>query len=200
MAFFVLAQTHAFARPSLRRSAVRQRLAALWKAVPAFVLSALILSLPAPSATAGTNGAGLPNEAAIAASRIGPAHRAAVSSDQCYASRGAPMACDGDDPAASGCSADAYTVTNAWGWSGGVRLHVELRWSPHCQTNWSRVTSGPWTYLEALAQYRDGSWGRGTEHFQFTNYIWSGMIVGAPGYQCVAAAGIVQAWIVTGCY
>ena len=45
--------------------------------------------------------------------------------------------CDGQNPATTGCSADAYTVQTAvFGNS-----FVELRYSPTCGTNWSRVFS-----------------------------------------------------------
>jgi hypothetical protein len=48
--------------------------------------------------------------------------------------------CDRVDPIAGGCSGDAYSVpgfvrSNSWG-------TVELRWSPSCQTNWTRFTAG----------------------------------------------------------
>jgi hypothetical protein len=48
--------------------------------------------------------------------------------------------CDGKDPKDGGCAGDAYTVpgftrTHSWG-------TIELRWSPSCQTNWTRFTAG----------------------------------------------------------
>jgi hypothetical protein len=49
--------------------------------------------------------------------------------------------CDDQDPIATGCSAGSYTVTSAPVTLGGTSYGtVELRWSPTCQTNWSRVT------------------------------------------------------------
>jgi len=49
--------------------------------------------------------------------------------------------CDHQDPVATGCSAGSYTVTSAPITLGGTSYGtVELRWSPTCQTNWSRVT------------------------------------------------------------
>ncbi len=45
--------------------------------------------------------------------------------------------CDGQDPIATGCDYDAYTVTSV---DLGIGL-VELRYSPTCGTNWARVTS-----------------------------------------------------------
>jgi hypothetical protein len=49
--------------------------------------------------------------------------------------------CDYQDPATTGCSTGSYTVVSAGVFSAGVRYGtVELRWSPTCQTNWSRLT------------------------------------------------------------
>ena len=45
--------------------------------------------------------------------------------------------CDGQNPATTGCSADAYTVQTAV----FSNSFVELRYSPTCGTNWGRVTS-----------------------------------------------------------
>ncbi|MFD2416796.1 DUF2690 domain-containing protein [Amycolatopsis pigmentata] len=48
--------------------------------------------------------------------------------------------CDSQDPVAGGCSADASTVpgfTRSYSWG-----TIELRWSPSCQTNWTRFTAG----------------------------------------------------------
>ncbi|NJO81708.1 MAG: DUF2690 domain-containing protein [Blastochloris sp.] len=52
------------------------------------------------------------------------------------------MGCNGKDPIAMGCANDAYTVTSAEITSNGSTIgRVDLRWSPSCQTNWSRVVS-----------------------------------------------------------
>jgi hypothetical protein len=49
--------------------------------------------------------------------------------------------CDYQDPTATGCSSGAYTVTSAPVTYNGIQYGtVELRWSPTCQTNWSRLT------------------------------------------------------------
>lgn len=45
--------------------------------------------------------------------------------------------CSGQDPQATGCSADAYVVASADVYSG--RANLQLRWSPSCQTNWARL-------------------------------------------------------------
>jgi len=49
--------------------------------------------------------------------------------------------CDSQDPVATGCSSGSYTVKSAPVAYNGVQYGtVELRWSPTCQTNWSRLT------------------------------------------------------------
>ncbi len=50
--------------------------------------------------------------------------------------------CDYIDPQGSGCYADAYTQAAANLYVGGVYWGTtELRYSPHCGTNWARFTS-----------------------------------------------------------
>jgi hypothetical protein len=72
------------------------------------------------------------------------------------------------------CSAGAYTVASARIY--GSTSWIELRWSPNCQTNWARVSSGygtiyPWAlravqcatgYTQAgvVASSADYSWTR----------------------------------------
>lgn len=47
--------------------------------------------------------------------------------------------CSGQDPRASGCAADGYTVA-----SKNIRAaRLELRWSPRCKTNWARYIQYP---------------------------------------------------------
>ncbi len=52
----------------------------------------------------------------------------------CYAD-----GCTGQDPAASGCSADAITVQTIW--IGGVSL--DQRYSKVCNANWARLNNAP---------------------------------------------------------
>jgi uncharacterized protein DUF2690 len=56
--------------------------------------------------------------------------------------------CDGQDPQATGCSGDAYTLTSAdiwmhtpWGSARGGTL--EVRFSPSCQAQWTRLYVPP---------------------------------------------------------
>ncbi len=48
--------------------------------------------------------------------------------------------CDGKDPQAYGCSADAFTIEN-FSYGGA---YLELRYSPACRAAWTRSTSNTW--------------------------------------------------------
>ncbi|WP_179023651.1 DUF2690 domain-containing protein [Streptomyces sp. IMTB 2501] len=61
-----------------------------------------------------------------------------ASTGPCYTSP-SQKNCDRQDPIKQGCNADAvtvagFTVTRPWG-------KIELRWSNHCKTNWTRFTA-----------------------------------------------------------
>lgn len=77
--------------------------------------------------------------------------------------------CSGQDPAATGCAADAVTFSAVDAYNG----RLELRWSPTCKTEWGRYT-----------QYPSGSFTTGEEApmaitaVQDTGYEQS---LGAPG-------------------
>ncbi len=100
--------------------------------------------------------------------------------------------CDHLDPVATGCSAGSTTVTSAA--IGGVGT-VELRWSPTCQTNWSRVTiaagganpSGFWRYADIYRQSPAAH-----DYFDFNGNgspVYGNMLY-APG--CAWASGTIQ--------
>ncbi len=92
--------------------------------------------------------------------------------------------CNGQNPAATGCEADAYTVQTAV----FSNSYVELRYSPTCGTNWGRVTSkvGP-ANLVIRSQRIDGL------TYTFSggkyNYAFSGMVY-APTVKARACGGI----------
>jgi hypothetical protein len=50
--------------------------------------------------------------------------------------------CDGKDPQVEGCGNNAYTIVkrNIVNDKGSILGFVELRYSPSCQSNWSKVT------------------------------------------------------------
>ncbi len=88
--------------------------------------------------------------------------------------------CSGQDPESTGCSAGAYTVTSV-GYNGGT---LEVRWSPTCQTNWSRINVG-WSGYFRIQQSTGYE-----QHYSGTNgtYWWTKMIY-SPVLGCRANAG-----------
>ena len=48
--------------------------------------------------------------------------------------------CDGKDPVAMGCSSGAVTAASKKSTGVFWRTFVELRWSPTCKTNWTRIS------------------------------------------------------------
>jgi len=80
--------------------------------------------------------------------------------------------CSGVDPQSSGCSADGYTVASAGVYGSGGTSIVELRWSPTCKTNWTRVNWSGWSDIRAVQ-----STGY-TQHYSGSNgsYWWTAMI------------------------
>jgi hypothetical protein len=81
--------------------------------------------------------------------------------------------CNGTNPTDVGCSADAYTVFNAQTTivdqtNGAVIGYLELRYSPHCGTNWARTTFTNPAYINPLYQrdtYVSGAAGRADDPF-----------------------------------
>ena len=90
----------------------------------------------------------------------------ALAADACYNSP-SKSTCDGDDPQTSGCAADAYTVqtktvTDQSGGGLGTLGYVDLRYSPHCGTNWARLrptstSNPPAEYYAAVYRPSDGA-------------------------------------------
>ena len=54
----------------------------------------------------------------------------------CYAA-----SCEGKDPSALGCAADAYTVAVVYDDRLGYIEGLELRYSPTCRANWARLSA-----------------------------------------------------------
>lgn len=75
--------------------------------------------------------------------------KAVALNDRCYNNNGGTKngiaLCNGDDPVSSGCNADAKTLNSSdiqgWGPYPYTVGHLEIRYSPHCKTNWGRLTS-----------------------------------------------------------
>ncbi|MET8280579.1 DUF2690 domain-containing protein [Micromonospora sp. NPDC005174] len=107
--------------------------------------------------------------------------------------------CSGQDPEASGCSADATTTASARIW--GTYSYIELRWSPTCKTNWARVPASWGTSYPSQVQAFQCATGYNQSGVSASNasYSWSRMIyspklgvsarwTGAPGYTSTACA------------
>ncbi len=73
------------------------------------------------------------------ASPAARAGAAIAATSSCYANP-SPSTCDNTDPSNTGCSADAYTAASAAVryQNGGSVGTIQLRYSPHCGTNWAR--------------------------------------------------------------
>lgn len=75
--------------------------------------------------------------------------KAIAQTDACYSNNAntthGSALCNNDDPVSSGCNADAKTLNSTditgWGPYPGTVGHLEIRYSPHCGTNWGRLTS-----------------------------------------------------------
>jgi len=79
--------------------------------------------------------------------------------------------CDGVDPEASGCAADAYTVASATGQAGTV----DLRYSPSCKTNWGRLLK-PNMNISVFVIRQDGASAYSIWYSWPTAPIWSPML------------------------
>jgi hypothetical protein len=110
----------------------------------------------------------------------------------CYTNPNADN-CNGVDPQASGCAADAITVpaSNPEVTPIGTLGTVELRWSARCQTNWSRVYN--FESADGIIPYFGNHTGGGGVHTKVPaqSYTWSTMIF-APDFS-VSACGEIMA-------
>jgi hypothetical protein len=100
--------------------------------------------------------------------------------------------CTDKDPHDTGCDADAYTVYNVYvrDNNGNEVGLLQLRYSPSCGTNWTRLTSYVGnTWLTANTIRKADSW---IEYGgpMFTNVVWSDMVY-SPGNYTVYGDGCV---------
>jgi hypothetical protein len=115
-------------------------------------------------------------------SRVLPAHAAECSG----------MGCDGQDPVQTGCVNGAYTVAtdDIYDNNGAVIGRVDLRYSPTCETNWTRTISyiGPQT-LDAVVT-RDDIGYHLNEYLDNVTNVYTDMIY-APSPICAQGLGII---------
>jgi hypothetical protein len=99
-------------------------------------------------------------------------HGPTMGSASCYQFPSA-LNCNGTNPMSVECSADAYTVKNTQTaindqTNGALIGYLELRYSPHCGTNWARTTFTNAAYINPLYQrdtYVAGAAGRADDPF-----------------------------------
>lgn len=65
--------------------------------------------------------------------------------------------CNGQDPVAMGCANDAYTARTTQGTIGSKSYTIELRWSPHCQSNWAKISVNQASTLEVQLEHTNGT-------------------------------------------
>ncbi len=115
----------------------------------------------------------------------------ASAADNCYYNP-SKSTCDGDNPSTSGCSADSYTVeTQNLDLNGEIVGTVELRYSPHCGTNWGRTTNnyygGPFTIKAEVVRASDSRYYQYTASVTSPYTIYSAMVYART--QCAYAWG-----------
>jgi hypothetical protein len=104
--------------------------------------------------------------------------------------------CDYQDPIATGCSAGANNTASAAVTYGGVNYGtVELRWSPTCQSNWSRLTinagsSNPNGYWRGVDVYRQSPYALAYFDYYGTGSQVYGNMLYSPG--CAKATAYLQ--------
>lgn len=76
----------------------------------------------------------------VVASTLIP-HSPLYSSSTAFAASCSGTGCNGQDPQTSGCSVGAQILDSRYVNQNGTAIYIELRWSPTCQTNWTRVTN-----------------------------------------------------------
>ncbi len=120
-----------------------------------------------------------------------PAHAAG-----CYG-----VGCNGDDPVALGCSADAITVEevvlSSGEWIGGATADIQLRYSASCGAAWTRVTASDSTpivvfnnkgdYSEYTAVANVTSWTNMIDDAASTVHAQACLGTHSNNYHCTAA-------------
>ncbi len=118
-------------------------------------------------------------------------HGPEMGSASCYGNPSAAN-CNGTNPMTVACSIDAYTVFNTqtpiYDQTNGTLIgYLELRYSPHCGTNWARSTFTNPAYINPLYQ-RDtfvaGAAGRADDFFNDESVRYSAEIYAPSSTMC----------------
>ena len=136
-------------------------------------------------------------------------HGPTMGSASCYDHPSATN-CNGTNPHTVGCATDAYTVFNAqtpiYDQTNGALIgYLELRYSPHCGTNWARTTFTNPAYITPLYQrdtYVSGGAGRADDPgFNDEPVRYSAQIYAPSTTECAnvkVTQGVIQIAQVTG--
>jgi hypothetical protein len=117
--------------------------------------------------------------------------------------------CDGRDPVQTGCNAGAYTAATGYAYRSGQSMFgdngiiIELRYSPRCGTNWTRLlftgSGAPWVGvdLEVIRSNGAGIYGSKTvkswSYSGPTQTLWGNMVY-APSPICAQGYASVDGW------
>ena len=116
-------------------------------------------------------------------------HGNSTGSESCYFNPGAGN-CNGTDPNTVDCSLDAYTVGNVQTpiIANGLDIgYLELRYSPHCGTNWARTTITDAAFVSPLYvrdTYVAGGAGRADDHFNDQSIRYSAQVYAPATQEC----------------
>jgi Protein of unknown function (DUF2690) len=114
--------------------------------------------------------------------------------------------CDGRDPVQTGCSAGAYTATTGYAYRSGQPrfgdngIVIELRYSPKCGTNWTRILftgpAAPWVGVNIEVVRSNGAGINGPKPWPYTGRtqtLWGNMVY-APSPICARGYVEVDGW------
>jgi hypothetical protein len=127
--------------------------------------------------------------------------RSAVAASGCYS-----YGCDGRDPVQTGCAAGAYTAATGYAYRGGNPnfgdngIVIELRYSPRCGTNWTRLlftgSGAPWVGVTLEVVRLNGAGPPTDEMWPYsgrTQTLWGNMVY-APSPICAYGYASVDGW------
>jgi Protein of unknown function (DUF2690) len=114
--------------------------------------------------------------------------------------------CDGRDPVQMGCDADAYTAATGYAYRSGQAtlgyngIIIDLRYSPTCGTNWTRVRftgpGAPWVGADLEVIRTNGPRPGTDEQWIYsgpTKTLWGNMVY-APSPICAHGDATVDGW------
>ncbi|MGW4638056.1 DUF2690 domain-containing protein [Sphaerisporangium sp. NPDC004334] len=124
--------------------------------VAAFVIAAVIALISAPPTYADPEPVATPTSEQTALPTPTPENDPAVSVQAVGCNN---SSCTGKDPQAQGCGADAWNTRTRYDTVGGA-ITLELRYSPACNAQWTRITVDTYSgiYRRAYIREYDGDY------------------------------------------